>query len=272
MIVAIGRWGKSASSYRVVRAVSPGGKCIALQLQFCLVSSSPSKVGQFSFECCPLSHKISSKIHHLPHFGRLSCCPIPLSAFVPLQPLLGIVAPVGGWLVTLSLLSAFAALPAFIHWEFGTESWLFAPPPFSGKGSVFHPHFHCGYYIIVGHIYFSVLLGAFSLPRCYTGLFSLGVDRGVRHGVWCSPVPSAGSHKQLWNQPVRRNGVAFLIAAFYREAFHGLGIQDVAEFDSDWCSIFCFWGGKKKRSHQGAFLPGPDMPSWLCAVLHFCCC
>jgi hypothetical protein len=43
------------------------------QLQLCLVSSSPRKVGQFSFQCCPLSHEISSRIHHLPGFGKLVC-------------------------------------------------------------------------------------------------------------------------------------------------------------------------------------------------------
>jgi hypothetical protein len=40
----------------------------------CLVSSSPSEVGQFNFECCPLV-QISSAIHYLPCFGGgLSLC------------------------------------------------------------------------------------------------------------------------------------------------------------------------------------------------------
>jgi hypothetical protein len=30
-----------------------------------------------------------------------------------------------------------------------------------------------------------------------------------------------------------RNGVAFLSAVWHKEAFHGLGVQDVSEFDSD---------------------------------------
>jgi hypothetical protein len=37
----------------------------------------PSKVGQFSFEYWPLSYKIISGIHHLPHFRRLAYCPTP---------------------------------------------------------------------------------------------------------------------------------------------------------------------------------------------------
>jgi hypothetical protein len=54
--------------------------------------------------------------------------------------------------------------------------------------------------------------------------------------------------------------------AQHREAFHGLGVQDVTEFDSDSCSVFCLFGvkEKKKRNGQGAFFPGPDMPCWLC--------
>jgi hypothetical protein len=59
---------------------SPGGSCIALQLQLCLVSSSPSQVGQFSFEHSPLSHEISSRIHYLPCFGKVA--PLSLSTFV----------------------------------------------------------------------------------------------------------------------------------------------------------------------------------------------
>jgi hypothetical protein len=40
-----------------------------------LVSSSPSKVGQFSFECFPLVQEIISVIHYLPYFGgALSLC------------------------------------------------------------------------------------------------------------------------------------------------------------------------------------------------------
>jgi hypothetical protein len=35
----------------------------------CLVSSSSSEVGHFSFECCPLVQEINSMIHYLPCFG-----------------------------------------------------------------------------------------------------------------------------------------------------------------------------------------------------------
>jgi hypothetical protein len=59
-----------------------------------LVSFSPSKVRQISFECCPLAQEISSVVHYLPCFRE--------------------------WLIAL-LLSAFAAFPVFIYWDFGAE-------------------------------------------------------------------------------------------------------------------------------------------------------
>jgi hypothetical protein len=49
--------------------VFPGGSCIALHLQLCLVSSSPSMLGQFSFEYNPLSHETNSGIHHCSALG-----------------------------------------------------------------------------------------------------------------------------------------------------------------------------------------------------------
>jgi hypothetical protein len=53
----------------------------SLQLQLCLVSSSPSKRGQVNFEYCHLSHKTSSGIQHIPHFGKLASCPITALSF-----------------------------------------------------------------------------------------------------------------------------------------------------------------------------------------------
>jgi hypothetical protein len=68
---------------------SPDGSSVILQLQFCFVCSSPSMVGQFGFEYCPVAQEISSEIHYLPSFER--------------------------WLITLPWLSAFAACPGFVH-------------------------------------------------------------------------------------------------------------------------------------------------------------
>jgi hypothetical protein len=85
VLVASGRWCRSASSCKVVRTVVFHQAATVLAFSCnCLVSSSPSKVGQFRFECWPLSHKISYRIYHLPCFGRLACHPTLLSAFMPL--------------------------------------------------------------------------------------------------------------------------------------------------------------------------------------------
>jgi hypothetical protein len=41
------------------------------------------------------------------------------------------------------------------------------------------------------------------------------------------------SHKQHWSWLAERNGTTFLSAGQHKEAFYGLGVQDVIEFDSD---------------------------------------
>jgi hypothetical protein len=67
----------------------------------CLVSSSPSEVGQFKFACCPQVQEMSSVVHELPCFGDgFSLCLFP-----------GVSAQ---------------------------GVYFFAPSPFSGVGSVFH--------------------------------------------------------------------------------------------------------------------------------------
>jgi hypothetical protein len=95
--VAVGIWGNSLpvhSRWLDLMLFLPGSSCVALQLQFCLVSSSPRKVEQFSFECSPQSHENSSRVPHGPALG--------------------------GWLVVPPLLSAFVTFPAFVHWELGS--------------------------------------------------------------------------------------------------------------------------------------------------------
>jgi hypothetical protein len=54
----------------------------------------------------------------------------------------------------------------------------------------------------------------------------------------------------------------------YKEAFHELGFQDIAEFDCDWCSVFFLLRGKKERNGQGAFSPGWTCPTD-CAMPEF---
>jgi hypothetical protein len=165
---------------------SPASSCVILQLQFCFVFSSHSKVGQFGFEL-----EISSGIHYLPSFGRwlitppllsafaaclvfvwwciyllsltpfsrtglafhphpavsvrlqfgFECCPLPLEFSSGFHYL----CCFGRWFVTQLLLSAFAALPMFIHWEFCAESLAPCPTPFSRAVSRFSPspHYWC---------------------------------------------------------------------------------------------------------------------------------
>jgi hypothetical protein len=60
--VAIGTWGNSlpvCTRWSGLFLLLPGGSFVTL----CLVIFSPSKVGQFSFEYHPQSHKTSSGIH-----------------------------------------------------------------------------------------------------------------------------------------------------------------------------------------------------------------
>jgi hypothetical protein len=55
---------------------------------------------------------------------------------------------------------------------------------------------------------------------------------------------------------------------WHKEAFHRLGVQDVAQFNSDCCSVFCLFGEKnrKEKGPEGFFFPGPDTPCWLCCM------
>jgi hypothetical protein len=47
--------------------------------------------------------------------------------------------------------------------------------------------------------------------------------------------------RQVWSWQQGEMAPAFLSAAQCGEAFHRLGVQDVAEFDSGWCSISTLW-------------------------------
>jgi hypothetical protein len=140
--VVIRTWGKSLPV--CVRwfnlLFSPGSSCVALQLQHCLVSSSPSKVGQFHFEYCPLSHETSSVIHQGPALGDWLVSPPPLSAFVP-HPTSASwkFSSSGCWLFTHPhSQSLFLVLPSF------AESLAPYPTPIlQGRFSIPLSHTHC---------------------------------------------------------------------------------------------------------------------------------
>jgi hypothetical protein len=168
-VVGILRRGKTASSCRLVAALStrqqldcPSAAALFDQLlpqqgaiQFCMLPSVPA---------------ISSRINHLPCFGRLVSRPtLALSLCVFPHLCWVLVALLGGWFVTPLPLSAFIPLPISagcqqLLWEVGLSScshsqtlllslhwisessalgvWLLTPPPFSRAGSVFKPHLH----------------------------------------------------------------------------------------------------------------------------------
>jgi hypothetical protein len=221
-LVVIGRWVKSASFCRVIRAVvfHQAAAVLPFTCSSLWSATPPAKLGNL-FWMLP-SVQISA-------LGSTSC------------------PALGGWPVALSLLSAFvlsliSAEFWWLFWEVGflphslfqplCLSWcllgtggssgrlvcypvptlslccfthvslkvqLLAPPLFSGAGSAFHPHLHCWYEITIHYLCFPVLLWGVQSAQ---GLCS----RTVTYGVPCSPVPSGVSHRQLWSQLVGRNG------------------------------------------------------------------
>jgi hypothetical protein len=89
---------------------SPGGSCVALQLQFGHLL--PRQGREMQFWIPPSVPETSSGIHHQPHCGRLAYYPN-LCASPDLCLML--TAPLRGWLLSPSQLSAFVAFPTFVH-------------------------------------------------------------------------------------------------------------------------------------------------------------
>jgi hypothetical protein len=145
---------------------SPGGSCVAPQLQLWLISSYTSKMRQFSFEYCPQSCDTSSVIHH------------------------GLT--LGGWLVTPPLLSAFVTFPVFIHWEFDS-----LPTSILWGGFSILPYSHCQYWLQFGLYAFQFCWWGFNLPWSCTGLSFWVVGRTIACGVYCSPIGSTGWCRQF---------------------------------------------------------------------------
>jgi hypothetical protein len=135
---------------------SPGGSYIATQLQLYLLSSSPSKVRQFSFEHYALSHEISSGIHHLPHFEMLAFHPTPTLSLCVSSALCSVLAAIfGGWFVALHCCQTLLLyLHSFIK-SSALKVCLLSPTLFSRAGSEFHPNIHCQYRIRVHCLCFS---------------------------------------------------------------------------------------------------------------------
>jgi hypothetical protein len=229
VLVAIGKWGRLPVHVGWSELLfSPSGSCIALQLQFCLVSSSSARWGNsiWNTAFCPRRSILGSTTY--PSLGgwpvatplllalclsrpllcasgssgRLACCPAPAFSLCASPDLCSVLtAPLGCWLVIPPPLSAFVALPAFIHWEFGS----LPTPVLQGRFSIPPPPplLLLDYSLLV--ILFSFVGRVQSAYGLHWIMF-LWVGRGF--SVWWSRVCSADSHKQLWNCLMGRNGRA----------------------------------------------------------------
>jgi hypothetical protein len=156
-LVGVVSWGKIASSCMVVRAI------VFSRWQLCCSSAAAlfgqlllQQGGWIQFWMLPSVPEISSGINLLPCFGRLVWHSTPsLSLYASPYFFWVQEAPLGGWLVGPSLLSAFAALwcvteslaessvPCHTPDSSALRDQLFAPPVFSRVGSLFHPHLQC---------------------------------------------------------------------------------------------------------------------------------
>jgi hypothetical protein len=136
---------------------------------FSLVSSSPSKVQQFSFEYCPQSQETSSGVY----YGHA----------------------LGGWLATPPLFSDFVTCPTLVDSKFGPYSI----PILWGRYSIPPPPsltvLDCNSLFML----FSFIQGWGSsvCPGVALDMFP-GVGKEVMYGACCSPVGSAGLCRQLW--------------------------------------------------------------------------
>jgi hypothetical protein len=154
---------------------SSGGNCVTPKLQLCLVSSSPRKVGQFNFECCPLSWRSAPASTTCPDLGGWPVAPLRSQSLCFSRALLGACGSSGRLVCHPTLVLSHCCFTC-------TES--LAPCPTSLLQSRFSiPSLPLLLVLDYGTVCFSVLLGmGFSLPRG-AGLFFWRVGRGVTHGA-----------------------------------------------------------------------------------------
>jgi hypothetical protein len=88
------------------------------------------EVGLLSHPCSQPLYFSWSLLETRGSFGRLTCHPTPALIFYASSDLCWVpAAPLRGWLVAPPPISAFAALPVFVHWEFSAESLAPCPTP-----------------------------------------------------------------------------------------------------------------------------------------------
>jgi hypothetical protein len=163
-------------------------------------------------------------------------------------------APLGGCLFFHPCSQLFLLFPPLF-----TESWAPCPTPIlQGRFSIPpHPYCQC--------LCFSVLFseGDSICPRAALDY----VPRGwYGSHVWCMMLTcSFWRFPQAALEPAVRKKLCttFLSPAGCRETFHGLEFLDVTEFNSDWCSVFCYWEKKREREMARGLSPRADTPCWL---------
>jgi hypothetical protein len=156
---------------------SPCSSCVALQLQLCLVSSSPRKVGQLSFEYCPVSQEISSSVHHLLCFRRWTCFPTSTLSLCASPDLF--------WVLVTPLEVGLSSHPCFqLDPHSFTESLALCPIPILlGRFSVPSPPLQSMLDYSLLFMLFGFAGGGFSMPRSCARLCSHGVGRGVLYSA-----------------------------------------------------------------------------------------
>jgi hypothetical protein len=233
--IAIGNWGNYVSSHRLVRAVVVITKwqkpCPPGTILFGWLL--PQLGGAIQFWVLP---SVPGEQLQDPTPGllwRSACHPTPT--------------------LILSCFSHICSLRVW-HWEFGSLPRLCSQVQCSNPTSAF--------------LFFSFVGGGgSSLPRAaldYVPGRWVGESHMVRDAhLLILQIHTSSFGSSLWGEMVYHFSMAW-----HREAFHGLGVQDVAEFNSNWHSTFSLLEEKKKkkRNGQGSFFPGGDTPCYLCHV------
>jgi hypothetical protein len=149
---------------------SQSGSCIALPLQLCLVSSSPSKVEQFRFEYYPQSHQTSSAIHYGPVLRGWLITPLHSQPLCLSPPLFGDSPAI--WKVGLSHHLVLSSCS--LSYLSSLRAHLLVPPIFSEAGSVFHSTSTVSVWLQLPFYAFQFCLGGIQFAQGLLCLMSSG--------------------------------------------------------------------------------------------------
>jgi hypothetical protein len=158
----------------------------------------------FDFGCCSLAQEMRFVDHYLPYFSQQLINSL-LSTLLPFQLLF-----TGSWCGDQLLAS-----PCLQQWAHNT-----LPP-------LLCVSFQFLVYCSVFWVLFCFCRIGVSVPRglCW---FIPGVDVGILHDDWCSPVGLPNVSQAGWSQHLAaQEPSCFLSVTWHGEAFHGLGVQGV---------------------------------------------